>query len=122
MGPETGAGWPWNRGDGGGSGSEKTMENVRFGGFRALGHTGARAVFWENFAGAVLAAFGGRFWGLFRVVFVCFWNFFRVNLELFFGQSLRTTFIVSEQLPLWLCSLTVLRLALEPRVPGEFRK
>ena len=55
-----------------------------------------------------MVAFGGRFWGLFKVVFGCFWSVFSVNLELFFGQSLRTTFIVSEQLPLWLCSLSVL--------------
>ena len=65
-------------GTGGRTGSEKTRENVRFGGFWSLGHTGARGVFWENFAGAVLVAFGGRFWGPFGVVFGCVLNRFRV--------------------------------------------
>ena len=93
-------------GTGGGTGSEKTVENVRFGGFGALGHTWARAVFWENFAGAVLVAFGGRFWGPFGVVFGCFLElfseahmglrvFFAGDLERFFAQSLSVLDFVS---------------------------
>ena len=81
----------------GGTGSEKTLENVRFGGFWTLGLTGARGVFWENFAGAVLVAFGGRFFGLFGVVFGCVSNHFR-RLRRALGVLLRLTWSDFERL------------------------
>ena len=73
------------------------MENVRFGGFWTLGLTGARGVFWENFAGRVLVAFGGRFWGHFGVVFGCVSSQFR-RLRRALGVLLRLIWSDFERL------------------------